>query len=34
MACLKPGIHLFGTGRHRGKLAFRQCEVFTVRAAI
>lgn len=30
MACLKPGIHLYGTGRHRGKLAFRQCEVFTV----
>lgn len=30
MACLKPGIHIFGTGTHRGRLAFRQCEVFTV----
>ena len=30
MAMLKPGIHLFGTGLHKGALAFRQCEVFTV----
>jgi len=30
MAMLAPGIHIFGTGLHRGKLAFRQCEVFTV----
>lgn len=30
MAMLKAGIHLFGTGLHKGALAFRQCEVFTV----
>lgn len=30
MACLKEGIHIFGTGLHKGKLAFRQCEPFTV----
>ena len=30
MAMLKPGIHWFGTGRHKGRLAFRQCELFTV----
>lgn len=30
MAMLKPGIHLYGTGKHKGRLAFRQCEVFTV----
>lgn len=30
MAMLKPGIHRYGKGKHRGRLAFRQCEVFTV----
>ena len=30
MAMLKPGIHLYGTGPHRGRRAFRQCEPFTV----
>jgi hypothetical protein len=30
MAMLKTGIHIFGTGLHKGTLAFRQCEVFTV----
>ncbi len=30
MAMLKTGIHRYGTGRHRGRLAFRQCERFTV----
>lgn len=30
MASLKEGIHLFGTGLHKGQLAFRQCEPFTV----
>lgn len=30
MAMLKEGIHLFGTGLHKGQLAFRQCEPFTV----
>ena len=30
MATLKSGIHLYGTGQHRGRLAFRQCETFTV----
>lgn len=30
MAMLKPGIHIFGTGPHKGRLAFRQAEVFTV----
>lgn len=30
MAMLKTGIHLYGTGKHRGRLAFRQCEKFTV----
>jgi lysozyme len=30
MAMLKTGIHIFGTGKHKGRLAFRQCEKFTV----
>lgn len=30
MAMLKTGIHLFGTGLHKGQLGFRQCEPFTV----
>tara|TARA_R110000796_G_scaffold71635_8_gene162596 strand:- start:6282 stop:6908 length:627 start_codon:yes stop_codon:yes gene_type:complete len=30
MAVLKPGIHLYGTGKHKGRLAFRGCEKFTV----
>jgi lysozyme len=30
MAMLKTGIHLYGTGKHKGRLAFRQCEPFTV----
>lgn len=30
MACLKTGVWRFGTGRHRGRLAFRQCCPFTV----
>tara|TARA_R110000764_G_scaffold227597_2_gene317787 strand:- start:5234 stop:5857 length:624 start_codon:yes stop_codon:yes gene_type:complete len=30
MAMLKSGIHLFGTGLHKGRVAFRQCETFTV----
>lgn len=30
MACLTPGIHLYGTGKHKGRVAFRQCEPFTV----
>jgi lysozyme len=30
MAVLKTGIYRFGTGKHKGKLAFRQCEPFTV----
>lgn len=30
MAMLKEGIHLFGTGAHRGRKAFRQAEPFTV----
>ena len=30
MATLAPGIHLFGTGPHKGRAAFRQCEKFTV----
>ena len=30
MAMLKPGIHLFGTGLHKGKRGFRQAEPFTV----
>lgn len=30
MACLKEGIHLYGTGLHKGRKAFRQCEPFTV----
>lgn len=30
MASLVPGIHIFGIGPHKGKPAFRQCEVFTV----
>ena len=31
MATLKNGVWRFGTGRHRGKKAFRQCMPFTVR---
>jgi lysozyme len=30
MAMLKPGIHRFGKGSHKGVQAFRQCERFTV----
>jgi lysozyme len=30
MAMLKSGIHIYGTGLHKGQLAFRQCERFTV----
>ncbi len=30
MACLRTGIHIYGTGLHKGRLAFRQCERFTV----
>jgi len=30
MATLKTGIHLFGTGLHRGKPGYRQAEDFTV----
>ena len=30
MAVLKPGIHRYGKGKHKGRLAFRQCEPFTV----
>ena len=30
MAMLKNGIHIFGRGPHKGKDAYRQCEVFTV----
>jgi len=30
MASLVPGIHLFGTGPHKGRESFRQCEKFTV----
>lgn len=30
MACLVPGIHIFGVGPHKGRPAFRQCEPFTV----
>ena len=30
MAMLKPGIHRFGKGLHKGAQAFRQCERFTV----
>ena len=30
MACLRQGIHLYGAGKHKGRLSFRQCEVFTV----
>ena len=30
MAMLKTGVHLFGTGLHKGRVAFRQCEPFTV----
>lgn len=30
MACLKEGIHIYGTGLHKGTKAFRQCEKFTV----
>lgn len=31
IATLQPGIHLYGTGRHKGRIAFRQAEVVTVR---
>ena len=31
IATLQPGIHLYGTGRHKGRLAFRQCEHVTVK---
>jgi len=30
MASLVPGIHLFGTGLHKGRKGFRQAEPFTV----
>lgn len=30
MAMLNTGIHIYGQGKHRGTLAFRQCETFTV----
>ena len=30
MAMLAPGIHRYGPGKHKGRLAFRQCERFTV----
>lgn len=30
MAMLKPGIHKYGTGKHKGRVAFRQTEKFTV----
>lgn len=30
MAMLKPGVWCYGIGKHKGKLAFRQCEKFTV----
>jgi lysozyme len=30
MACLRPGIHRYGIGRHKGRAAFRQVEPFTV----
>lgn len=30
MAMLKTGIHIYGTGLHKGRKAFRQCEKFTV----
>lgn len=30
MAMLKPGIHFYGTGHHKGQRAFRQAEPFTV----
>lgn len=30
MAMLKTGVHLFGTGLHRGSLGYRQAEDFTV----
>lgn len=30
MAMLATGIHIYGTGLHRKRLAFRQCEKFTV----
>jgi hypothetical protein len=30
MAVLKSGIWLYGTGKHKGRVAFRQCEPFTV----
>ena len=30
MAMLRKGIHWYGTGKHKGRLAFRQCEKVTV----
>jgi lysozyme len=30
MAMLRPGIHRYGKGLHKGRQAFRQCERFTV----
>jgi lysozyme len=30
MAMIKEGVHIYGTGLHKGTLAFRQCEPFTV----
>jgi len=30
MAMLKPGVWRYGTGKHKGRLAFRQCEQVTV----
>lgn len=30
MAMVKEGVHIYGTGLHKGTLAFRQCEPFTV----
>lgn len=30
MAVLDTGIHIYGTGKHKGRLAFRGCEKFTV----
>lgn len=30
MAMLKPGVHIYAKGRHKGRLAFRQAEPFTV----
>lgn len=30
IAVLQPGIHLYGTGRHKGRVAFRQTEPVTI----